>query len=223
MTAAINSNDGIVMVFIEFVIWLDGGLTNSYWIHFLRKYMPHKSCLTGIDKVWSPRLEKSESSSQMVEPVSIVEGEGDKGKLQSCLKSMFSEKERSRILETNLLPIIVIQGVSNTGKNYFMYYATSEAEKIGYKICCCCALETYRREPFMTIGLLIQRILDMSPDQSVREREQKILDAMPGGFDPQLYLFNHLFHVQVISPILPHVPVNISWFIEELAFNSSMP
>ncbi|GBM41344.1 hypothetical protein AVEN_185889-1 [Araneus ventricosus] len=53
---------------------------------------------------------------------------------------------------------------------------------------------------FLTIGLLVQRMLEMSPWQTAFEREQKILKAFPLGFDPQLFLLNHLFHVQFPAP-----------------------
>ncbi|GFR30839.1 adenylate cyclase type 10 [Trichonephila clavata] len=156
-------------------------------------------------RIRTKSIVEAESSVQFAEPVSEAKGEDDKGKLLSCLKTLFQGEERSKILDAGLKPVIVVQGISNSGKNYYMYYGVCEAEKIGYKVCCCCTLETYRQEPFMTIGLLIQRMLDMSPQESVQERQQKILDALPGGFDPQLYLLNHLFHVQFPPPEMVNI------------------
>ncbi|GFV00705.1 uncharacterized protein TNCV_1385261 [Trichonephila clavipes] len=77
------------------------------------------------------RIVVAESSVQFAEPV--AKREDDKEKLLSGLKSLFQEEERSKILDSGLKPVIVVQGISNSGKNYYMYYGVCEAEKMGYK------------------------------------------------------------------------------------------
>ncbi|KAF8777130.1 Adenylate cyclase type 10 like protein [Argiope bruennichi] len=91
------------------------------------------------------------------------------------------------------LPGKKMKGIESAGRIY-AYRIRSQ------KICSCCTIEDSRSDPFLTIGLLLQRILEMSQWETAFEREQKILKALPLGFDPQLFLLNHLFHVQFPTP-----------------------
>ncbi|GIX91557.1 adenylate cyclase type 10 [Caerostris darwini] len=162
-------------------------------------------------RIKSLKTVAQESSVDIPETMPQAEGEDAKGKLISSLKTLFDEQERQQILSTAILPVIIIEGPSNSGKSYYMYFAVHEAKQIGYKICCCCTVEDSPSDPFLTIALLVQRMLDMSPKESVLEREMKILKAFPLGFDPQLYLLNHFFHVQFRPPDHVNIDQQFIW------------
>ncbi|XP_035210192.1 adenylate cyclase type 10-like [Stegodyphus dumicola] len=122
------------------------------------------------------------------------EAEVGKKRIKECLSVMTDEDKRADMREKTLLPVIIIEG--DCGNEYLMYYTVGAAASMDYKTVSCCTIPSHADEPFSTITCLAFHMLDMTLNEGIFEREQIILNFLPGCSNAPLYLLNHLFHVQ---------------------------
>ncbi|XP_054722639.1 adenylate cyclase type 10-like, partial [Uloborus diversus] len=126
--------------------------------------------------------------------------DNEQGKVREILEAL---KEASRIPRhtESLLPVIIIEGPTGSGKSYLMHYALETADSMGYKAICCCAIASQAEEPFSVVARLAQRMLGFTFNKSSEERMCRLRQLFDGN-EQDLHYINHLFEVSFPSPKL---------------------